>query len=125
MLAWRLVMASVADQSPSRGEEASLWSTIVEVPSFLSRHRSALLCLFAVAGVYWILARRLLFAPIGFDEGYFLWTGWSLNHGMVPYRNCVEYKPVNIFIINALSIKLLGLHYLRYRYAFVAITLAP
>jgi hypothetical protein len=77
-----------------------------------------LVCLALVAAVYWIAVRKLLSVPIAFDESYFLWTGWSVNHGLTPYRDFVEYKPPVIFFVNALSLKLLGLDHHRYRLLF-------
>ena len=85
-------------------------------------HKGAPLCLVAVTVVVWILARRLVLAPIGFDESYFLWTGWSLNHGLVPYRDFIEYKPVMIFVLNALGLKVFGLDYHHYRYIFAILS---
>jgi hypothetical protein len=85
-------------------------------------NKRTLLCLAAVAVVFWILARRLVLARIGFDESYFLWTGWSLNHGLVPYRDFIEYKPVMIFVLNALGLRLFGLDYHHYRYAFAILS---
>lgn len=88
----------------------------------IGAHKKALLVLVAITFVSWLLMRPLLLGPIGFDESYFLWTGWSLSHGLVPYRDFLEYKPLMIFVINALGLKIFGLDFHHYRYAFAILS---
>jgi hypothetical protein len=71
-----------------------------------------------LAKVFWTLARRLTFTPMSGDETCFLWAGWSLNRGLVPYRDFTDFKPPFVFFCNALALKLFGLHHQRYRYFF-------
>jgi hypothetical protein len=42
------------------------------------------------------------------DEGYFVWCGWSLLKGLVPYRDFMEFKPPFVFLTYALALKLFG-----------------
>jgi hypothetical protein len=42
------------------------------------------------------------------DEGYFVWCGWSLAKGLVPYRDFMEFKPPFVFLTYALALKLYG-----------------
>jgi hypothetical protein len=43
------------------------------------------------------------------DEGYFVWCGWSLTKGLIPYRDFMEFKPPFVFLTYALALKLYGL----------------
>lgn len=72
----------------------------------------------AIAKVYWILARRMTFSPMSLDEIHFIWEGWALNRGMVPYRDFADFKPPIIFVCHALALKFLGLDHQLYRYFF-------
>jgi hypothetical protein len=52
------------------------------------------------------------------DEGYFVWCGWSLAKGLVPYRDFMEFKPPFVFLTYALALKLYGLNGFAYRSFF-------
>jgi hypothetical protein len=52
------------------------------------------------------------------DEGYFVWCGWSLSKGLVPYRDFMEFKPPFVFLTYALALKLYGLHGFGFRSFF-------
>jgi hypothetical protein len=97
-------------------------NSVRQAATWLRAEKGAVACLLALAAVYRIAVRQLVTGPIGFDESYFLWTGWSVNHGLVPYRDFVEYKPVVVFFINALALKLFGLERHGYRIAFIILT---
>ena len=58
------------------------------------------------------------------DEGYFVWCGWSLLKGLVPYRDFMEFKPPFVFLTFALALKLHGLDGFRYRLFFAYFPLA-
>jgi len=42
------------------------------------------------------------------DSGVFLYTGWRIDHGQVPYRDLWDQKPPVIFYIDALGLALAG-----------------
>jgi hypothetical protein len=52
------------------------------------------------------------------DEGYFVWCGWSLTKGLVPYRDFMEFKPPFVFLTYALALKLHGFAGFGYRSFF-------
>jgi hypothetical protein len=58
------------------------------------------------------------------DEGYFVWCGWSLAKGRVPYRDFLEMKPPFVFLTYALALKLHGLADFGYRAFFSYFPLA-
>jgi hypothetical protein len=58
------------------------------------------------------------------DEGYFVWCGWSLLKGLVPYRDFMEFKPPFVFLTYALALKLHGLEEFGYRRFFTYFPLA-
>ena len=66
-----------------------------------------------------ILARRQLGAASGFDESYFVWEGWAINHHLVPYRDFIEFKPPVVFWMNGLALRLFGASGFGYRWLFV------
>ncbi len=71
-----------------------------------------------------ILGKRFLCAPFGFDEHYFVWEGFSVNKGMVPYRDFFEFKPPMVILVNSLGQKIFGLEHLAYRQIFSLLSLA-
>jgi hypothetical protein len=66
-----------------------------------------------------ILARRQQGTPSGFDESYFVWEGWAVNHHLVPYRDFIEFKPPVVFWMNGLALRLFGASGFGYRWLFV------
>jgi hypothetical protein len=68
--------------------------------------------------VFWVLAGRLTFSPTSSDEDSFLWTGWSVTKGLVPFRDFHDFKPHMIFFSNALALEIFGLAGQRYRLFF-------
>jgi hypothetical protein len=77
-----------------------------------------------VAYLHWVLARPFVFAPIGYDEQFFLYEGYAVGRGLVPYRDFQEFKPPMTFFANMLSLKLFGLENNGFRYLFVLLALA-
>jgi hypothetical protein len=63
----------------------------------------ALLLSMLVAFVY-LGARTRFLAPFSFDEQGFIWFGWLLKNGSIPYRDFFEPKPPVIFLANALGL---------------------
>jgi hypothetical protein len=80
--------------------------------------------LFVVAYFHGVVARPFLYAPIGFDEQFFLYEGYSLGRGLVPYRDFQEFKPPVIFLANMLALKLFGLPGMGFRRLFTLLALA-
>jgi hypothetical protein len=58
------------------------------------------------------------------DEGYWLWCGWSLLKGLVPYRDFMEFKPPMVFVTYALALKLHGYENYGFRQLFTYFPLA-
>lgn len=66
-----------------------------------------LLC--ALGAFLYLGARTRFFAPITFDEEIFIWSGWVVKNGGVPYKDLFQPKPPVIFFANALGLALFGL----------------
>jgi hypothetical protein len=58
------------------------------------------------------------------DEGYFVWCGWSLTKGLIPYRDFMEFKPPFVFLTYALALKLHGFAAFGFRTFFTYFPLA-
>jgi hypothetical protein len=58
------------------------------------------------------------------DEGYFVWCGWSLTKGLVPYRDFMEFKPPFVFLTHALALELYGFEAFGFRTFFTYFPLA-
>jgi hypothetical protein len=74
--------------------------------------------------VFLQLNKRFFFHHIDYDEGFFVWGGWCINKGLVPYRDFLEFKPPFVFLTHALAIKLHGFEGQRYRIFFAYFPLA-
>ena len=61
--------------------------------------------------------------PLGFDEQFFVWCGWSVLKGLVPYRDFVEFKPPMIPLVHALALQLFGFEGCKFRIFFAAFSL--
>jgi hypothetical protein len=70
--------------------------------------------------VFRILNDESLHHP-GFDvdETYFVWGGWSITKGLIPYRDFIEFKPPLAFLTHALAIALYGFKSFQYRWFFL------
>jgi len=82
----------------------SLW--LLFAPRWRAAHA---LPLSLLIGLVFLCARARFFAPIGFDEEGFLFDGWLVTNGSVPYRDFFEAKPPVIFFANALGLAVFGL----------------
>ena len=92
-------------------------------PRFVVARAFDALTLAFVFGFHRLIARKFLYAQLGFDEHYFIWEGFSVVKGMVPYRDFQEFKPPMIFFVNAAAIKFFGLPEMAYRQMFVSLSL--
>jgi hypothetical protein len=68
---------------------------------------------------FWRLGRTLQANPLGYDEQVFVWGGWSILKGLLPYRDFMEWKPPIVFLSHALALKLFGFEGMRFRYFFL------
>jgi len=85
----------------------------------------ATIATFAVTAYVFFLFNDLMrYRPLGDDEGYFVWGGWSLTKGLVPYRDFIEFKPPFVFLTHALALKLFGFEHFGYRTFFTYFPLA-
>lgn len=76
---------------------------------FLKPANAPLLLLLVVFIYFACLYTRALFlSPISFDEEFFVWGGWLMTQGDVPYRDFFEPKPPVIFFANYLGLILFG-----------------
>ncbi len=73
--------------------------------------------------VFLTLNKRYFFAPIGYDEDFFTWGGWSIRKGLAPYRDFIEFKPPLLFITHALAQALFGFKNGGYRIFFAVFPL--
>jgi hypothetical protein len=76
------------------------------------------------AHVFLAFDEPLRHSPIAYDEEFFAWGGWSINKGLVPYKDFVEFKPPILFLTHALAQKLFGLQDLAFRRFFTILPLA-
>lgn len=78
----------------------------------------------ALALLVVILVRSRFYASINFDEEFFLWQGWAILNGNVPYRDFFEPKPPLIFFANALGLAVFGIKDSLYRIVPTAVAVA-
>lgn len=62
----------------------------------------------ALARVAAVLSKPLTFSGYSYDEQFFLWGGWSLLKGLVPYRDFLDTKPPVLFLTEAAALGLFG-----------------
>jgi hypothetical protein len=91
---------------------------------WLLAHGTTTLGALVLTDVFWVLARRLTYAGINYDETFFLWGGWSITRGLVPYRDFQDFKPPMVFLTNALAVALFGVPHQRFALFFAGLTLA-
>jgi hypothetical protein len=72
-----------------------------------------------VTWVFVTLARPLRFGNLSTDEAFFVWGGWCVTKGLVPYRDFLDYKPPLVFLTHAVALLLHGFSGFRYRWFFV------
>jgi hypothetical protein len=70
------------------------------------------------AAVFVVYNSEFLHNAMEYDEGFFVWCGWSLLKGLVPYRDFIEFKPPVLFLTHALALALFGFPGLGYRRFF-------
>ena len=78
----------------------------------------------AITAIHLIFSRAFLFGALNFDEQFFLYEGFALGKGMIPYRDFQEFKPPVIFLLNMLALKIFGVEEMRFRQLFLLLSLA-
>jgi hypothetical protein len=74
--------------------------------------------------VFLVLNKRFYYATQAqYDEQFFVWGGWSIRKGLVPYRDFLEFKPPMVFITHAFAQTLFGFADLGYRKFFTLVPL--
>jgi hypothetical protein len=73
---------------------------------------------------FWRLGMTLQGSQLGYDEQVFVWGGWSILKGLVPYRDFMEWKPPVVFLTHALALKLFGFAGYHFRYFFLLLCLS-
>ena len=86
------------------------------------RWAADLAALAAITWIYVVFVCAFTFAPIRWDEQFFLSEGFSVGQGLVPYRDFQEFKPPMIFVVNMLALKTFGLAGMKFRYFFAILT---
>ena len=56
----------------------------------------------------YLYARARFLSPISFDEEFFVWGGWLMTQGGIPYRDFFDPKPPVIFFANYLGLFFFG-----------------
>jgi len=72
----------------------------------------------------WFFHRPIWGHNLGYDEQFFTWTGWSVNRGLAPYKDFLEYKPPVLFLTHALALKLFGWQGMKFRVLFFGLQIA-
>jgi hypothetical protein len=83
--------------------------------------RDKILVVASVAFIVWVfklLNDELRYADLGFDEQHFVWGGWCILKGLVPYRDFSEYKPPMVFVTHAIALAIHGFRDLKFRWFF-------
>ena len=88
------------------------------------RLTASLLTLAGVACVFRILIDPLQYRDLISDESFFVWGGWCITKGLVPYRDFMDYKPPLVFLTHAMALAAGGFEGFRYRWFFVWFPLA-
>jgi hypothetical protein len=86
----------------------------VRRPSFLKNAAT----LGVGGGSFLVLSKRFVGAQLGYDEQFFVWGGWSILKGLVPYKDFLEHKPPMAFVTHAIALGLFGFENNRYRLFF-------
>jgi len=96
---------------------------VADTQRVLSRRvRDVILVVLSVAFVIWafkLLNNEHLYAELGFDEQYFVWTGWCVLKGLIPYRDFSEWKGPMVFVTHAVALALHGFRDLKFRWFFL------
>ncbi|OGD08940.1 hypothetical protein A2397_05080 [Candidatus Amesbacteria bacterium RIFOXYB1_FULL_44_23] len=63
-----------------------------------------------ILGLTAVFSIKFIYSFLGFDESVFVWTGFNILNGEIPYRDFLEIKPPGIFFVNALGLLLFGVN---------------
>ncbi len=68
-----------------------------------------------VARVAIVLARPLTYSPLGYDEKFYVYGGYSVLHGQVPYRDFQNLKGPFVSLTEALAVAVFGIDHQGFR----------
>ena len=88
------------------------------------RIAGTLLALAVTTAAFLLLNKKLTNNGLGYDEEFFVWGGWCIRKGLVPYRDFIEFKPPMVFLTHALAQALFGLEGAAFRTFFSVFSLA-
>ncbi len=88
------------------------------------RYLKDALTLLPSAGAILVLSKRFMGPPLGYDEQFFVWGGWSILKGLVPYKDFLEHKPPMVFVTHAIALGLFGFEGNGFRRFFLLFALA-
>jgi len=63
-----------------------------------------------ILGISILFSLKFISSNIGFDEGVYVWDGYTTLNGGVPYKDFLETKPIIIYFMNALGLYLFGIN---------------
>jgi hypothetical protein len=119
---------SVLDRVRARGADAVAWTRRAarafadDGARVLTRPiREGLLVALSVAVIIWVFKlfnNDFLYEGIGFDESHFVWCGWCILKGLIPYRDFLEFKPPIPFLTHALALAIHGYKDFHFRWFF-------
>ncbi len=130
MAPWRLVRERTAAVRSSLAVVAALVSSTFRAAGASPpvRRTVSLLTLGLTLGlsayVFLLFNDRFLHGGVDFDESHFVWGGWCITKGLVPYKEFLEFKPPFVFLTHALAIKLHGYDAFGYRKLFAYLPLS-
>jgi hypothetical protein len=64
--------------------------------------------LFLLFGLSLVFSLKFISSDFGVDERIFIWTGYNILHGEIPYRDFLILKPIMIFFTNTLGLLIFG-----------------
>ena len=111
---------------------ASLWAAVLSglrrfgtrLVVERARIASGFVAVWILARTMLVIGRRLTFGNYSFDEGWFVWGGWSTLKGLAPYRDFHDFKPPAFFLSEAAAIACFGTEDQRFRLFFLGLATA-
>ena len=93
------------------------------IPETVKASLQTWLALLVAAYVCTVFLLPVTLSSVSYDEEFFVWAGWSLRKGLVPYREFFDFKPPMIAFTYAFALKVFGLAGQHYRYFFYCLAL--
>lgn len=127
MLGTSQIAMSLSDETRDRPHDApaadAWWSrAITSLFDFAKTDTGSLAgaaaVLVTLSAVFGMIARHLTYSYVSDDERCFVWTGWAINRGLVPYRDFSDFKPPMVFVTNAIALRFFSIEQQAYRSFF-------